>query len=81
MRTEWYQKMKKSTWTSEVNTLKVNKRSTPPLNEFDENDYDGEWLLIGRFLRTMTTNTSWTRKEASQLWKKAYGYFLRNGKI
>ena len=22
--------------------MKVKRRSTPPLNEFDENDYDGE---------------------------------------
>ena len=58
MRTEWYQKMKKSTWTSEVNTLKVNKRSTPPLNEFDENDYDEEWLLIRRFLSMMMADAS-----------------------
>ena len=35
--------------------MKVNRRSTPPLNEFDENDYDGERLLIGGFLNTMMT--------------------------
>ena len=47
----------------------------------NENDYEGEWLLIGRFLRTMTADGSWTREEASQLQKRAYMYFLRNGKI
>ena len=51
------------------------------MNEFDEDDYNGEWLLIGRFLRTMTVDASWTREEASQLRKRAYRYFLRNGKI
>ena len=61
--------------------MKVKGRSTPPLNEFDKNDYDGEWLLIGRFRKTMTTDASWTREEASQLRKRAYRYFLRNGKI
>ena len=56
--------------------MKVKRRSTPSLNEFDE-----EWLLIGRFLKTMTTDASLTREEANQLRKKAYRYFLRNGKI
>ena len=61
--------------------MKIKRLSTPPLNEFDENDYDGEWLLIGRFVRTMTEDASWTREEASQLRKRAYRYFLRKGKI
>ena len=34
--------------------MRVRRRSTPPLNEFEEDDYDGEWLLIERFLKTMT---------------------------
>ena len=59
----------------------VKRRSTPPLNEFDEDDYDGEWLLSGRFLKTMMMDASMTREEASQLRRKAYWYFLRNGKI
>ena len=61
--------------------MRVKRRSTLPLNEFNENDYDGEWLLIGRFVRTMTEDASWTREEASQLRKRAYRYFLRKGKI
>ena len=60
---------------------RVKRQSTPPLNEFNEDDYDGEWRLIGRFLKTMTTDASITREEASQLQKKAYRYFLQNGKI
>ena len=51
------------------------------MNEFDEDGYDGEWLLIGRFLKTMTTDASMTKEEAGRLRKKAYRYFLRNGKI
>jgi hypothetical protein len=41
--------------------LTSERMSTPTLNEFDESDYDGEWLLIGRFLKTMTSATEWTR--------------------
>ena len=33
-------------------------RSTPALNEFNENEYEGEWLWVGRFLRTLTPNAS-----------------------
>mgnify|MGYP007069652537 CR=1 FL=1 len=59
---------------------RVKRRSTPPLNELDEDDYDEEWFLIGRFLKIMMTDASMTREEACQLRKKAYRYFLRNGK-
>ena len=51
------------------------------MNEFDEDDYDGEWLLIGILLKTMTTGASMTKEEAGQLQKRAYRYFLRSGKI
>ena len=33
-------------------------RSTPALNEFNENEYEGQWLWVGRFLRTLTPNAS-----------------------
>ena len=55
--------------------------STLALSEFNENGYDGEWLQIGRFLKTMTTDTAWTREEANQIWKKAYRFFIRDGNI
>ena len=38
----------------------MRERSTPALNEFDEGKYDGEWLQIGGFLRTMTLDAAWT---------------------
>jgi hypothetical protein len=57
------------------------RASTPTLNEFDESEYDGEWLLIGRFLKTMTSATEWTREEANRIRKKAYRFFLWNGRI
>ena len=50
--------------------------STPALNDFDESKYDGEWLQIGGFLRTMMPDTSWTKDEANRIRKKAYRFFL-----
>jgi hypothetical protein len=61
--------------------LTTERASTPSLNEFDESEYDGELLLIGRFLRTMTPATEWTREEANRIRKKAYRFFLRDGRI
>ena len=57
------------------------KGSTLALNEFDEGKYDGEWLQIGGFLKTMTSNAAWTREEADQIQKKAYRFFLQHGSI
>ena len=34
------------------------KGSTPALNDFDESKYNGEWLQIGRFLKTMTPDAA-----------------------
>jgi hypothetical protein len=61
--------------------LATERASTPTLNEFDENEYEGEWLLIGWFLRTMTPAAEWTREEANWIRKKAYRFFLRDGRI
>ena len=58
-----------------------NKRGTSTLNEFDEKDYEGEWLLIGMLLSTMALDVSWTKEEAGRIRKKAYRFFLQNGKI
>ena len=33
--------------------------------------YDGEWLQIAGFLRTMTLDAVWTKEEANRIWKKA----------
>ena len=61
--------------------MRIKGHNTPPVNEFDENSYDGEWLLIRRFLKTMTTDASMKKEEVVRLRKKAYRYFLQNGKI
>ena len=49
------------------------------LHTFNENEYEGEWLLIGRFLRTLMPDASWTKEEALWIRKKAYQYFLKGG--
>jgi hypothetical protein len=49
----------------ETARVMTGRASTPTLNEFDESEYDGEWLLIRRFLRTMTLAAEWTREEAN----------------
>ena len=64
----------------ESTQLTVNEWSTPALHRFNEDDYEGEWLLIGRFLSMMTTDTTWTKEEASRV-RKEYKFLLRDGMI
>ena len=52
--------------------LRTERQSAPPVNEFNEDGYNGEWLLIGRFLKTMTTDAAMRKEEAGRLRKKAY---------
>ena len=61
--------------------LRTERQSTPPVNDFNEDGYSGEWLLVGRFLKTMTTDAEMSAEEAGRLRKKAYRYFLRGGEI
>ena len=57
------------------------RENTQTLNDFDESKYNGEWLQIGGFLKTMSLGTTWTKDEANRIWKKAYRFFLRDGYI
>ena len=59
--------------------LSAEDKGMKTLHTFNENKYEGEWLLIGRFLRTMMTDASWTKEEALCIRKKAYQYFLKGG--
>ena len=52
------------------------KGITSALNDFDESKYDGEWLQIGGFLKTMTPDAAWTKEETNRIRKKAYCFFL-----
>ena len=54
------------------------RESTPTLNDFDESKYNGEWLQIGGFLKTMTSGATWTKEETNRIRKKAYRFFLRD---
>ena len=51
------------------------------LNEFDERKYDGEWLQIGGFLKTMTPDAAWKKEEDNRIRKKAYRFLLWDGCI
>ena len=42
----------------ELACMSANRRSTPALNEFDENDYEGEWLWIGKFLSMLAPDAA-----------------------
>ena len=53
-------------------SMRIKGQNAPPVNEFDEDGYDGEWLQIGRFLKIMTTDATMTKEEAGQLRKRAY---------
>ena len=44
--------------------LSAEDKDTQTLHAFNEDEYEGEWLLIGRFLRTLTTDASLTKEEA-----------------
>ena len=57
--------------------LSAEDKDMQTLHAFNENEYEGEWLLIGRFLRTLTGDTSLTKEEALRIRKKAYRYFLK----
>ena len=50
--------------------MSANRRSTTALNEFEENDFDGEWLQIGKFLRTMVPVAASMKDEVSRVRKK-----------
>jgi hypothetical protein len=63
----------------ETARVTTGRASTPTLNDFDAREYDGEWLLIRRFLRTMTSMAEWTKEEANRIRKKAYRFFLHDG--
>ena len=66
-------------------TLKISKttqayaetRDMQVLNAFNEGEYDGEWLHLGKFMGSNDGDASSTKEEAQWICKKAYKYFLQ----
>ena len=50
-----------------------------PLELFLEDHYEGDWLLIGSYLSTLTKQDGWSEQEFKRIRRKAYAYFLRDG--
>ena len=48
---------------------------------FKEEEYEGEWLEIGQFLKTHTTDPSWSRKQFNEFRRKAFKFFLHEGHL
>ncbi|KAL3680995.1 hypothetical protein R1sor_023951 [Riccia sorocarpa] len=46
---------------------------------FREDLYEGEWLSIGRYLKTLSKQEGWTDEEYRKVRKKAYSYMLEDG--
>ena len=43
---------------------------------FKDNDYDGQWLEIGNFLKTQEVNPSWSKKQLNEFRRKAFKNFF-----
>ena len=62
--------------------LHVNCRSYARVFEaFMDEAYSTEWLMIGRYLSTLTKQDDWSDANFKKICKKAYGYFLKNGHL
>jgi hypothetical protein len=51
------------------------------LTTFVEEDYDGEFVEIGKYLSTLQWDESWSTKDFHRIQKKAYKYFLEDGAL
>ena len=61
--------------------LSAKKQGPPALHRFNENYYEGECLLIRKFLSTMVPGASLAMEDASRIWKKSYKFFQQDKKI
>ena len=48
---------------------------------FHDDMYEGEWLMIGRYLSTLTKQNGWSDQEYKKITKKAYVFFLKEGHL
>ena len=57
----------------------VEDQDVQVLHAFNETEYDGEWLHIGKYLSSMTADSSLSKEQAYRVRKKGYKYFLQGG--
>ena len=51
------------------------------LTTFIEEDYEGEFVKIGKYLSSLQKDESWSTEDFHQIRKKAYKYFLKDGAL
>jgi hypothetical protein len=51
------------------------------LTTFVEEDYNGEFVEIGKYLSTLQQDESWSTEDFHRIQKKAYKYFLKDGAL
>ena len=49
------------------------------LTNFKEEEYEGEWRQLGKFLSLMKPEIPWSKEETRKIRKKAYKFFLKEG--
>ena len=51
------------------------------LTTFIEEDYEGEFVEIGKYLSSLQKDESWSTEDFHRIRKKAYKYFLKDGAL
>ena len=51
------------------------------LTTFIEENYEGEFVEIGKYLNSLQRDKSWSTEDFHQIRKKAYKYFLKDGAL
>ena len=55
---------------TEMGTMQV-------LTNFKEEEYEGEWCQLDKFLSLMKPETSWTKEKTRKIQKKVYKFFTK----
>ena len=48
---------------------------------FKDTEYEGQWLEIGKFLKTQEADPSWSKKQLNEFRKRAFKFFLHEGHL
>ena len=51
------------------------------LNLFTVEDYEGEFIEIGKYLSSLTKDKSWSKEDFYRIRKKAYKFILKEGHL